>query len=190
MAKRGSSRRTSASGSRKSGGGTRRKAAPKTKAVRNSSSGSTGLVTRGGKRVYNPAAYAATGAPTYNRYGKRIKHAEEYARAVQRNSATSTARKVHAKCKAAAYTYEEIMPNGLKYVGMSRHIERRVDQHHTGRGARVTQEVAPIRVANITPHRSLAAAKRAETQRYLGEARRLGTDRVRGAGNTARFSLK
>jgi hypothetical protein len=62
--------------------------------------------------------------------------------------------------------------------------------HKTGRGATVTRESGVAKVHSINECRSLAAAKRAEKKVYDRMRDYHGSDRVRGAGNTARFKLR
>ena len=85
------------------------------------------------------------------------------------------------------YTYEANMPGGRKYVGMTKNPRKRFIQHLQGLGAKVTR-TRPVRsVVKVWRHSSRAVAKRVERLRYFALKRRLGADRVRGAGNTRPF---
>ena len=85
------------------------------------------------------------------------------------------------------YTYEANMPGGRKYVGMTKNPRKRFIQHLQGFGAKVTR-TRPVRsVVKVWRHSSRAVAKRVERLRYFALKRRLGADRVRGAGNTRPF---
>jgi predicted GIY-YIG superfamily endonuclease len=153
-----------------------------------SSSSSTGCYTTTGRRIHNPGAYAATGAPVKNKHGKRVNAPVRYARKVQHNSMLAAARAAKkANPKAKAFTYVASLDGGKRYVGYSTNPEKRIGQHISERGAKVTKELKP-RAVTITPHQSAAAAKKAETKTYYQQKKKLGGDRVRGAGNTSRFS--
>jgi predicted GIY-YIG superfamily endonuclease len=152
------------------------------------SSKSTGCYTTSGTVVRNPSAYAATGAPILTKYGDRVWDAQSYSFEVQKNSAVATAKAAQkANPKAKAFTYTMHLEGGKRYVGYSGNPEQRVKQHFAGNGAKVTQECTPLGVS-FTPHYSVAAAKRAETDTYYEQKDKLGVAKVRGAGNTARFS--
>ena len=85
------------------------------------------------------------------------------------------------------YTYEANLPSGRKYVGTTSNPKKRFTQHVRGLGAKVTR-VNPVRsFVKVWRHSSRAIAKRIERVRYFSLKRRLGADRVRGAGNTRPF---
>lgn len=88
--------------------------------------------------------------------------------------------------KAKAYTYVMNLKGGKKYVGMTQNPKARMDAHFSGRGSAVTKQYAP-KSAILTPHRSVQAAKAAETRVYHEQKAIHGKNNVRGAGNTARF---
>ena len=155
-----------------------------------SSSKTTGLYTENGRKVFNAESYSATGARTYNKYGDIVYNPIKYEHAVQGNNMRAAARRVRAlNPKARAFTYTANLSGGKKYVGMTQDPETRIGAHHNGRGAKVTQELATKSVS-FTPHRSLAAAKKAETTSYYDMKNKVGSDNVRGAGYTARFSKR
>lgn len=123
-----------------------------------------------------------------NKYGSRVKNPTGYSQKIQENNvhkAANAARRANPGAKAFTYTAQ--LPGGKRYVGYSRNLEQRFKQHFAGTGAKVTQELKPKSVT-IEPHRSVAAAKKAETKMYIQQKNELGGDKVRGAGNTARFS--
>lgn len=152
------------------------------------SSSSTGCYTKAGKPIRNPAAYAATGAPVKSKNGQRVNSAVKYSRTVQSKSmlaAAKAAKKANPKAKAFSYTLQ--LDDDKQYVGYSANPEKRLKQHISGSGAEVTKELKP-KAVTITPDSSKATAKKAETKTYYQQKKKLGGDRVRGAGNMARFS--
>ena len=72
-----------------------------------------------GKKIYNPDAYAKTGAPMY-----------KYNSNVNINETTQI--------------YKLNLEGGKKYVGKTTDIERRMNQHFSGNGAKVTKKFKPI----------------------------------------------
>ena len=72
-----------------------------------------------GKKIYNPKAYAKTGAPMY-----------KYNSNVNINETTQI--------------YKLNLEGGKKYVGKTTDIERRMNQHFSGNGAKVTKKFKPI----------------------------------------------
>ena len=76
--------------------------------------------TKQGKKIHNPSAYAKTGAPMYKGGGssKNI------------NEPTSI--------------YKLNLEGGKKYIGKTANIDRRMDQHFSGNGAKVTQKFKPV----------------------------------------------
>ena len=190
-----SSNRSKGSGYRKTSGSSprstwnRKKSSTTTskKTTTITSSQSTRCYTKSGKPIRNPRAYAATGAPVQNKYGARVKNPTAYCQKTQENNvmaATKAARKANPNAKA--FTYTAKLPGGRRYIGYSRNPERRFKQHFDGTGAKVTQDLKP-RGVEITPHSTVAAAKKAETKTYYRQKKELGRNKVRGAGNTARF---
>lgn len=75
--------------------------------------------TESGTRIRNPEAYARTGAPIYkgNYSNKDI------------NRPTTI--------------YKMSLKDGKKYIGKTTDIDRRVEEHFTGRGSRVTKKFSP-----------------------------------------------
>mgnify|MGYP006448944317 CR=1 FL=1 len=79
------------------------------------------LYTESGQKIYNPEAYAKTGAPMY-----KTKYTES------RNINKET------------YIYKLDLENGKKYVGKTNNVDRRMNQHFNGNGAKVTKKFKPI----------------------------------------------
>ena len=74
--------------------------------------------TKGGKKIYNPAAYAKTGAPMY-----------------KSNNSTNI--------NKPTYIYKLNLEHNKKYVGKTTNIDRRMNQHFGGNGSKVTKKFAP-----------------------------------------------
>ena len=72
-----------------------------------------------GKKIYKPEAYAKTGAPMY-----------KYNSNVNINETTQI--------------YKLNLEGGKKYVGKTTNIDRRMNQHFSGNGAKVTKKFKPI----------------------------------------------
>ena len=87
-----------------------------------------------------------------------------------------------------AYTYSLNLKGGKKYVGYTTNIKRRLGQHFSGNGAKVTQECRPISVNHVQRCKSVKNAKKAETIVYNNMKKYHGKTKVRGAGHTKRFS--
>ncbi len=76
--------------------------------------------TRNGTYIRNPEAYAKTGAPMYE---------SKYDDTPNINQKT--------------YIYKLDLENGKKYVGKTTNVDRRMNQHFSGNGAKVTQKFKP-----------------------------------------------
>lgn len=87
------------------------------------------------------------------------------------------------------YVYTLNLKGGKKYVGYTSNLDKRMDQHFSGHGSAVTRECEPVSVHSVTKCRSKQKAKNAERIVYHNMKNYHGLDKVRGAGNTKRFSL-
>ncbi len=76
--------------------------------------------TEAGEPIRYPKAYAATGAPMYETQNNRIKNI---------NATTSI--------------YKLNLEDGKKYIGKTTDVDRRMKQHFSGVGAKVTQKFKP-----------------------------------------------
>lgn len=76
--------------------------------------------TKKGIKINNPTAYAKTGAPMYKSKISKV----------DINAPTSI--------------YKLNLEKGKKYVGKTTNIDRRMEQHFSGGGAKVTQKFKPI----------------------------------------------
>ena len=75
--------------------------------------------TKNGKKIMYPNAYAKTGAPMYT-YGTKY------------------------NINAPTNIYKLNLEGDKKYVGKTTNINRRMEQHFSGNGAKVTQKFKPI----------------------------------------------
>ena len=86
-----------------------------------------------------------------------------------------------------AYVYSLNLKGGKKYVGFTRNINKRLNQHFSGNGAKVTKANKPLSVNHIQKCKNVRNAKKAETIVYHKMKKYHGANRVRGAGNTKPF---
>ena len=113
---------------------------------------------------------------------RKVNNPTKFVAAVKRNSMHAAAKSVvKQNPRAKAFTYTAKLAGGKKYVGYTANPRARIKAHTSGSGAQVTREL---------PHRSIAAAKKAETKTYLSLKATYGSNQVRGAGNSTRFSLR
>eukprot|EP00978_Attheya_sp_CCMP212_P002797 scaffold5733_cov54-Attheya_sp.AAC.3 len=153
-----------------------------------SSKRSTGCYTKSGTTVRNPRAYAAAKKTAYTKYGKKIHNPAKYAAAVQQKSiANAASAAVKRNPKAKAFTYTVSLPGQKKYVGMTTNPSQRMSAHVNGTGAKCIKE--GLTAVTFTPHASVAAAKKKETATYFQQKKKMGGDRVRGAGHTKKFPI-
>ena len=89
-----------------------------------------------------------------------------------------------------AYVYSLNLKGGKKYVGYTRNINKRLNQHFSGNGAQVTKDNIPVSVNHIQKCKNVRNAKKAETIVYYNMKNYHGANRVRGAGNTKPFKKK
>lgn len=85
------------------------------------------------------------------------------------------------------YVYTLNLKGGKKYVGYTNNLNKRIDNHFNGYGAKVTQQYKPISVNNIKKCRNIHTAKKCETYTYYDMKQKYGKNNVKGAGNTSRF---
>ena len=108
-----------------------------------------------GVHIRNPDAYARTGAPMY-----------------QTKSGSTNINKETA-------IYKLNLQNGKKYIGKSTDVDRRMDQHFSGNGAKVTQKFKPIegKVLDSCPGYFADDLENEYTEDYIEKN---GYDNVRG----------
>jgi hypothetical protein len=117
-----------------------------------------------GKKIYNPAAYAKTGAPMY-----------KYNSNVNINETTQI--------------YKLNLEDGKKYVGKTTNIDRRMNQHFSGNGAKVTKKFKPIDGKVVDECHGYFSDKleQKHTDKYINKH---GYNNVRGGKYTNSKTLK
>lgn len=85
------------------------------------------------------------------------------------------------------YVYSLNLENGKKYVGMTSNINRRMNQHFSGNGAKWTQKYEPVSINRISEYKSKNEARHAETDVYYKMKNYHGGSKVRGAGYTKSY---
>ena len=106
--------------------------------------------TKCGAIIRNPEAYATTGAPIFDYKGK-----------------------------TANVIYKVNCENGKKYIGKTKDIDRRIYQHYTGNGAKVTQKFKPntVEILDVCREHSSNAVEQYHTEKNIAEH---GYENVRG----------
>ena len=122
--------------------------------------------TQSGEKIRNPEAYAKTGAPMY-----RTKFSESK------------------DINAPTAIYKMNLEGGKKYVGKTSDIDRRMNQHFTGNGAKVTKKFKPIdaKVVDEVPGFFSDEVEQEYTEEYIGK---YGYENVRGGYYTNSKTLK
>ena len=126
--------------------------------------------------------------PTYKKkytYSKKTKYKKKPTTSTYKKKTTT----LTYKNKSNAYTYSLNLKGGKKYVGYTTNIKKRLNQHFSGNGSKVTQECKPISINRIQKCRNVNTAKKAETIIYKKMSNYHGKNKVRGAGHTKRFSF-
>ena len=126
--------------------------------------------------------------PTYKKkytYSKKTKYKKKPTTSTYKKKTTT----LTYKNKSNAYTYSLNLKGGKKYVGYTTNIKKRLNQHFSGNGSKVTQECKPISINHIQKCRNVNTAKKAETIIYKKMSNYHGKNKVRGAGHTKRFSF-
>ena len=135
--------------------------------------------------------------PTYKKkytYSKKTKYKKKPTTSTYKKKPTTSTYKKKTttstyKNKSNAYTYSLNLKGGKKYVGYTTNIKKRLNQHFSGNGSKVTQECKPISINHIQKCRNVNTAKKAETIIYKKMSNYHGKNKVRGAGHTKRFSF-
>lgn len=122
--------------------------------------------TETGEKVRNPEAYALTGAPMYKtKYGDKK------------------------DINAPTAIYKMNLENGKKYIGKTTSVERRMYQHFSGNGSKVTQKFKPIsgEVIDEVPGFFSDEVEHEYTKEYIEKH---GYNNVRGGYYTNSKTLK
>jgi len=122
--------------------------------------------TQSGQKIRNSEAYARTGAPMY---------ITKYTESKDINAPTAI--------------YKMNLSGGKKYVGKTTNVERRMDQHFSGNGAKVTKKFKPINanVIDEVPGFFADDVEQEYTEDYIDKD---GYENVRGGKYTNSKTLK
>ena len=122
--------------------------------------------TKHGNVINNPSAYAKTGAPMY-----------------KSNSYNAT------NINEQKYVYRVDCVNSKKYIGETKNFEKRINQHFSGNGAKVTQKFEPIcaKIIDVVPG---YYAKKAEQYHTNDHIQKFGYNNVRGGKYTNSKTLQ
>ena len=126
----------------------------------------TKYYTQSGEVIRNPDAYARTGAPMYT---------TRYTESKDINAPTAI--------------YKMNLEGGKKYVGKTTNVDRRMNQHFSGGGAKVTKKFKPIdaKVVDEVPGFFSDDVEQEYTEEYIGK---YGYENVRGGKYTNSKTLK
>ena len=122
--------------------------------------------TKNGNYIRNPNAYANTGSPMYKTRNSK---------SVNINKSTDI--------------YKLSLENGKTYIGKTTNINRRMEQHFSGNGSKVTQKFAPIKgkVIDSCPGYFADNLENKHTKQYI---KKQGYNNVRGGSYTNSKTLK
>jgi len=122
--------------------------------------------TQSGQIIRNPEAYANTGAPMYT---------TRYTESKDINAPTAI--------------YKMNLEGGKKYVGKTTDVDRRMNQHFSGNGAKVTKKFKPIdaKVIDEVPGFFSDDVEQDYTEEYIDK---YGYENVRGGSYTNSKTLK
>ena len=122
--------------------------------------------TKSGDYIRNAEAYALTGAPMY---------LTKYSESKDINEPT--------------VIYKMDLKEGKKYIGKTNNFDRRMDQHFSGNGAKVTQKFKPIKgkVIDEVPGFFSDEVEQEYTEKYIDK---YGYKNVRGGNYTNSKTLK
>ena len=122
--------------------------------------------TKQGNIIYNPSAYAQTGAPMYKSNSYHAPNINEQ-----------------------KYIYRVDCANEKKYIGLTNNINRRIEQHFNGCGSKVTQKFEPksAKIIDVVPGYYAKNAEQYYTNKYI---QKFGYNNVRGGKYTNSKTLK
>jgi len=141
--------------------------------------------TSSGELIRNPEAYAATGAPMHTGFttktGKRVRNPEAYAKS---GLQLYTDKDINEEKSI----YKVECQGGKKYIGETGNFDRRMDQHFTGRGAKVTQKFQPKSAKELerVPGYFAKEVEQEYTEKYI---KKHGYNNVRGGTHTNSTTL-
>ncbi len=122
--------------------------------------------TQNGDYIRNPSAYAKTGAPMYKTKYEQSKNINE-----------------------KHYIYKLDLEYGKKYIGKTTDIDRRMEEHFSGNGSKVTKKFEPIEGEIIDSCNGYFSDKveQKHTNKYINK---YGYKNVRGGSYTNSKTLK
>jgi len=122
--------------------------------------------TQSGEKIRNPEAYALTGAPMFK---------TKYQQKKDINAPTTI--------------YKLNLENGKKYVGKTTDVDRRMDQHFSGNGSKVTKKFKPIdgKIIDEVPGFFSDDVEQEYTEDYI---EKYGYNNVRGGYYTNSHTLE
>jgi predicted GIY-YIG superfamily endonuclease len=141
--------------------------------------------TSSGELIRNPEAYAATGAPMHTGFttktGKRVRNPEAYAKSGRQ---LYTDKDINEEKSI----YKVECQGGKKYIGETGDFDRRMDQHFSGRGAKVTQKFQPKSAKELerVPGYFAKEVEQEYTEKYI---KKHGYNNVRGGTHTNSTTL-
>jgi len=120
--------------------------------------------TKNGDYIWNPKNYAKTGAPMY------------------KDDSSKNINKTH-------YIYKLNLEDNKKYIGKTTDADRRMEQHFSGNGSKVTQKFNPIKgkIIDKCPGYFANKIENSHTEDYINK---YGYKNVRGGYYTNSKSLK
>lgn len=132
--------------------------------------------TKSGTRINKPSVYAKTGAPMfktfYNKQGDKIYNPKAY---------TKSGGELYAKenINQPKSIYKIECEKGKIYIGQTKDIDKRMEQHFSGNGSKVTNKFKPIEGKEIAVVPGYLAEKIEQkyTEKYI---KNYGYDNVRG----------
>jgi predicted GIY-YIG superfamily endonuclease len=142
--------------------------------------------TKSGTRIYNPIAYAKTGAPMYKSFysknGEKIYNPKAYI-----NSGGDLYVKENINQPKSIYKIE--CEGGKIYIGETKNLDKRMDQHFSGKGAKVTKKFKPIegKELAVVPGYLAKKVEQEYTEKYIDK---YGYNNVRGGKYVNSKTLK
>lgn len=142
--------------------------------------------TKSGTRIYNPTAYAKTGAPMYktfyNKNGDKIYNPKAYF-----NSGGDLYVKENINQPKSIYKIE--CEGGKIYIGETKNLDKRMEQHFSGKGAKVTKKFKPIegKELAVVPGYLVKKVEQEYTEKYIDK---YGYNNVRGGKYVNSKTLK
>ncbi len=138
-----------------------------------------------GQRIRNPKAYASTGAPMYKNFttkrGKKINNPKSYVK----SGGSLYANNINKE--KSIYIVE--CDDNKKYIGETSNFDKRMKQHFTGNGSKVTQKFKPKKATELEriPGYFAKEIEQEYTDKFI---RKYGYDNVRGGKYTNSKTLK